>query len=116
MNRGTILAGQSGIAINGVDTVVGGITNGGTISAMVGGIVLNTVGDFSGGIVNSGSIISEDNFGIGIETVTVFGSSSAGGGITNTGTLQGDISLIRVGTFFWQYRQWQRWQDHQRGH
>ena len=37
---------------------------------MVGGIVLNTVGDFSGSQVNSGSIISEDDLGIGIETVS----------------------------------------------
>ena len=37
---------------------------------------------FLGGIINSSAIASQENVGIDLSTVTIFGSSSAGGGIT----------------------------------
>jgi hypothetical protein len=78
--------------------VSGGITNSGTISAGGVAIAVSETATFAGGISNSGKIASERS--IGISDVGVFGDSSAGGGITNTGTMQGLINLRAVATFF----------------
>ena len=110
-NSGTISAGGYGIYVYDVTTFFGGISNSGTISAGHAGIDVESVTTFSGGITNSGTISSAGTYGIYMSTparswagsatparsratmasmssgVTQFGSSSAGGGITNSGTI-----------------------------
>ena len=66
----------------------GGITNSGVISTAHAGVDLVSVATFLGNIVNnSGGKIIAGHGGIDVSTVSVFGTSSAGGGITNSGTI-----------------------------
>src|SRR5262249_5764987 len=84
----------------------GGITNAGLISggANNNGISVNSVTTFTGGIVNSaGGTIGAGRFGIHLSCVMQFGSSNAGGGITNAGLISGGsagIALKQIGSFF----------------
>ena len=94
VNNGTIsTTSRSGIEVQDVSTFLGGITNTGTISAGVGGkgIAIDG-GTFSGDIVNTGVVSGFD--GIGVSSVAVFGSASAIGAITNTGTIAGNIGIL----------------------
>ena len=72
----------------------GGITNSGTIFATASGIGVFNVATFLGSIVNrtGGKIITSKD-GIDVSSVVIFGTTSAGGGITNSGT----ISVGQVG-------------------
>jgi hypothetical protein len=126
-NSGTISARQSGILLQNFTTFVGGISNSGRIASTIGdGIDVFSVavfdnGSAGGGIINSGTISVGQNaiavigsaiFAGGISNsgriasqrsilvtdVGVFGDS-AGGGIANTGTMQGGIFLREVATF-----------------
>jgi hypothetical protein len=75
-----------GIAVAGVSSFAGGISNAGTISAVLAGIYVTGVSSFAGGISNAGTI-SAGSYGIyvGMTGSAQFGSKSAGG-ITNSGT------------------------------
>jgi|GEM_PF-786310 len=95
-NSGTISvssAGGPGIWIDDVGTVTGSIVNsaGGTVSAPLGGIFVVAATTFLGGITNAGLILASENGpdtagdGVVVTQITQFGSSSAGGGITNSG-------------------------------
>jgi hypothetical protein len=77
--------------------IFGGITNSGTISAGGAAIAIDDTATFAGGIGNSGKIAAQKS--ILVTSIGLFGDSSAGGGITNTGTMQGGIFLKEVGTF-----------------
>ena len=78
--------------------VSGGITNSGTISAAGAAIEIFDTATFAGGISNSGRLAAAKS--IAVTGVGFFGDSSAGGGITNTGTMQGGINLQADRTFF----------------
>ncbi|HEY2134680.1 MAG TPA: autotransporter domain-containing protein [Xanthobacteraceae bacterium] len=83
-NSGSI-SGGSNIRIESNATFFGGVVNSGTISGSF-GIVVEANGTVHGGITNS-RIISATQIGILVSSVAVFGSTSAGGGITNSGTI-----------------------------
>ena len=107
-STGLISGGLAGIQVGtggfAVTTFLGGITNAGTITSSIGtGILINTVSTFLGGITNTGGAIAVEAKGIEILHVAVFGSSSAGGGITNAGSIsssnQTAILINTVSTF-----------------
>jgi uncharacterized protein with beta-barrel porin domain len=110
-NSGTISAGNIGILVGRTanaganvtfSTFSGGISNGGTISAGNIGINVNDVSTFLGGITNSGTVTAAGGPGIAISNVAQFGSTSAGGGVVNTGTVSAagaGISVANVATF-----------------
>ena len=115
-NSGTISAGGIGILGGGtanlganagfrsvtISTFSGGISNGGTISAGNIGINVNDVSTFLGGITNSGTVTAAGGPGIAISNVAQFGSTSAAGGVVNTGTVSAagaGISVANVATF-----------------
>jgi autotransporter passenger strand-loop-strand repeat protein len=87
------------VAVFGNGSAGGGIVNSGTISAGQSAIAVVTVGTFAGGISNSGKIAAAVR-SIWVTDVGVFGNSNGAGGITNTGTMQGDVFLKTVETFF----------------
>jgi hypothetical protein len=95
VNNGTITTvSRTGIEVKDVSTFLGGITNTGTISAGFGGDGIRVGGGVAtlfGDIVNRG-VISDFN-GLIISSVAVFGDASAGGSISNTGTIGGDIGI-----------------------
>ena len=102
VNSGT-LSGSNGIAIGNVTTFQGGITNTQKITANSDGIIISVALSVSGAIVNSaGGTISAGLVGIALNSVTNFGTTSAGGGISNAGTISaatgikisGDVVLI----------------------
>jgi autotransporter-associated beta strand protein len=87
---GTISGGDTGIKLIRVTTFSGGITNTGAISggATLIGIFVEKGASFSGAIVNSaGGTITAGLAGVDVGSFAMFGSSSAGGGITNSGTI-----------------------------
>jgi hypothetical protein len=92
-NSGTISAGHShdGIFVSNTSIFSGGIRNAasGRIAAGASGIEVKLVTTFAGGISNAGTISASDfsRVGIYLSKDAVFGSSSAGGRITNTGTI-----------------------------
>src|SRR5262249_51903100 len=100
-NSGRI-AGRSGIALKtitvfGNPDAEGGITNSGVISAARTGVNISHVTTFLGGIVNLGTITAmpaTGDMGIHLTHVDVFGDSSAGGGITNAGTISAASQAI----------------------
>ena len=122
-NAGTITGGEFGVYVDGTGTFSGGITNSGQISGGGGGIQILNDGTFLGGITNSGQISGAGFAGIQIENdgtflggivnsaggtisssapggkgilitnVAVFGSSSAGGGITNAGLISSSDAI-----------------------
>ena len=104
----TVLPGKSstGIDVRVGSVFTGGITNSGTItgSALGLGIGVHDVSTFLGGISNSGYISagSVNNKGgiggIAIASVAMFGSTSAGGGITNGGVITLANTNFFVGT------------------
>ena len=108
---GSITAGNIGILVGGTanagasvkfSTFSGGISNSGTISAGNIGIYVNDVSTFFGGISNSGTITAAGGPGIAINNVAQFGSTTAGGGVVNTGTVSAagaGISVANVATF-----------------
>ena len=108
---GSITAGNIGILVGGTanagasvtfSTFSGGISNSGTISAGNIGIYVNDVSTFFGGITNSGTISAAGGPGIAINNVAQFGSTSAGDGVVNTGTVSAagaGISVANVATF-----------------
>ena len=78
----------------------GGIANSATTAVISGGnrgIRIENVSSFLGGISNAGLISGVETDGINVYSVALFGSSSAGGGITNTGTINGGGSGIFIG-------------------
>ncbi|WP_294534478.1 hypothetical protein, partial [uncultured Rhodoblastus sp.] len=94
-NSGTISAGHTGIGVEYVANFAGGIGNSGTISATArDGILVRGVTTFAGGISNGGKISA--SYGISVSSVSQFGSSSAGGGITNTGTISAGLTGIVI--------------------
>jgi uncharacterized protein YhjY with autotransporter beta-barrel domain len=100
VNAGMIAASNTGISVTNVSTFLGGITNSGTISAGSGytGISVTGVITFAGGIVNAASsTITAGARGIFVSNVAQFGSSSAGGGIVNAGTISAGNTGIAVG-------------------
>jgi uncharacterized protein YhjY with autotransporter beta-barrel domain len=106
-NTGTISAFHIAIDVGTVVNFSGGITNSGTINASgfsAGGIVVTGTRfeSFSGGITNSGTIIASgiDSQGIGVKSIAQFGSSSAGGGVTNSGMISGGIDVYSVSAFW----------------
>ena len=91
-NSGTITANRDGINLFHVVTFQGGISsNTGTIAAGLGIAMSGTY--FSGGIVNSGAI----NAGSSSPGIIVNGISTFVGGITNTGTITGQVGIDIVG-------------------
>jgi uncharacterized protein with beta-barrel porin domain len=92
-NSGMILGANTGILAQTVSVFAGGITNSGTISGLNTGILVKTVSVFAGGISNSGAIWSNSfntslfSRGIAVSNVQAFGTASAGGGISNSGTI-----------------------------
>ncbi|HEX3504581.1 MAG TPA: autotransporter domain-containing protein [Xanthobacteraceae bacterium] len=91
-NSGTIAGHTTAIYIDLVSTFAGGITNSGVVSAPVGIVVSGSGGGgsivtslFSGAISNSGTIAAV-HAGIVVTGVGQFGDS-AGGGITNSGSI-----------------------------
>jgi hypothetical protein len=109
-NSGAISAGTSndGIFVNNVSSFSGGIRNnsGGRIAAGSSGIEVKLVTTFTGGISNAGTISSTrlSRVGIYLSMDAVFGASSGGGGIMNTGTISAaggaGIDLFKVTTVF----------------
>ena len=101
------LTGAEGIFVNEVAVfgntgAGGGITNSGTIAAKNSGIRVGLVNSFSGGISNasSGKIVSTTGIGVFVGTsIAVFGNPSAGGGITNSGTISAHNSGILLQNF-----------------
>jgi len=96
----------AGIFATGVSTFIGNVSNSGTITANGAsgiGIFLRQVATFQGAVSNSGTI-SAHFIGIGVSSATVFGSASAGGGITNSGVISVSngtgISVQHVSTFY----------------
>ena len=93
----------SSVAVFGNSSSGGGITKSGTISAGQSGIRVGLVfTSFSGGISNasSGKIVSTSGIGIFVGTsIGVFGNPSAGGGITNSGTISAHQSGILLQNF-----------------
>ena len=84
-NSGLLSAGSQAIRIESNANFVGGITNSGTILAGFGiGVGFNST--VQGGITNTGTI-SAFSSGIFVTNAVVFGSTSAGGGITNMGLI-----------------------------
>jgi len=73
---------------------MGGISNSGVISAAGTAINVFSVTTFMGGITNSVSI--SGGRGIGVGTIAMFGSSSASGGIANSGTITAGTTGINV--------------------
>ncbi|HLH89674.1 MAG TPA: autotransporter domain-containing protein [Xanthobacteraceae bacterium] len=109
-NSATILAGGHGIFVGGstksggtltIATFLGGITNSGTVSGANGAIVVDLVTSFLGGINNSGLLEAPSHGGIAVSNASVVGTTSAGGGIVNGGTISAGtgIALNSVATF-----------------
>ena len=95
VNSGTII-GTYGILVGNVTALQGGITNTQKITGAIDSILISSTGSVSGAIVNSaGATISGENFGIdiAINSVANFSSTSAGGGITNAGTISGATGI-----------------------
>jgi hypothetical protein len=109
-NSGKISAGVSndGIFVLNSSLFSGGIRNnsGGRIAAGSSGIEVKLVTTFAGSISNAGTISTGDvsRVGVYLSKDAVFGSNSAGGGITNTGTIfsaaGAGIDLVSVATVF----------------
>ena len=92
------LTGSNSITVGNVTTFQGGITNTQKITAASDGIFIGSTGSVSGAIVNSaGATISGGLVGIAINSVVNFGSTSAGGGISNAGTLSGTTGIKITG-------------------
>jgi uncharacterized protein with beta-barrel porin domain len=93
-NSGTISAPSgNGIFVAGVDTFSGNIVNSGTIAAgnvapTIAAIRVAGVATFQGAIVNSSSGTLSGAVGIAVSGVSVFGTTSPGGGIVNQGLIQ----------------------------
>jgi len=100
-NSGAISAGNTGIAVQAVQTFFGNISNagGGTISAGGAGILVDeNVKQFVGNIVNMGAITAVSGIVVGCSC----GVSTFAGGITNSGTITAALAGIlvtNVGTF-----------------
>jgi len=102
--------GNDAIAVFAFSVFDGGIANSGTVSG--GGIIVAGGDTFLGGISNSGAITAagfggggkaKGGPGIVVSSVNVFGSASAGGGITNSGTIlapRTGVLVEFVSTFF----------------
>ena len=97
-NAGMVLGanGDYGIRVNGTTSFTGNISNSGTVSGPVGAVVITSVSTFSGGIDNTGLLASGAGGydGIKVTNVGVFGTTSAGGGIVNSGTITGSNGII----------------------
>ena len=119
--------GESGaIFVNNVSSFSGGIVNAanGLISALTSGIGVANVSTFTGGIINKGTISGgeerhlcrwrchfpgrhqqqwQDHCGLSsgdgilVSQINVFGNSSAGGGITNTGVISAHGTGVFIG-------------------
>jgi hypothetical protein len=112
-NSGTIFAGFHGaadIAVVGVSTFSGGITNskGGLLrnlrTGTFGGIYVDAVTSFSGGVRNAGTISVGGTFGVGIFGNTQFADvpMTFSGGVTNTGKIAAalvGVEIVGVSTF-----------------
>ncbi len=104
-NAGMVLGanGDYGIRINGTTSFAGNIGNSGTVSGPVGAVVITSVSTFSGGIDNTGLLAAGSGGydGIKVTNVGVFGTTSAGGGIVDSGTITGSngIAIGNVTTF-----------------
>ncbi|MGB7035301.1 MAG: hypothetical protein WBD71_07220 [Xanthobacteraceae bacterium] len=84
------------IYLHAITTFFGGITNSGTLTAAHGSAAISVGGvtTFLGAINNSGTIIAPLGNGVFVSNVSQFGSTSAGGGITNSGTISGAGGII----------------------
>ena len=111
-NSGSIGASQAGIWLQGGASFSGSIVNsaGGTISAVLGGIFVVAANTFVGGITNAGFISASGTGadaagdGVVVTQVAQFGSSNAGGGISNSGTIVSAqkvaVSVSDLSTFY----------------
>ena len=104
-NAGMVLGanGDYGIRVNGTTSFAGNISNSGTVSGPVGAVVITGVSTFAGGIDNAGLLAAgaggfDD---IKVTNVGAFGTTSAGGGIVNSGTITGSNGIVvsTVNTF-----------------
>jgi hypothetical protein len=98
-NSGKLTAAGEGIVVESITffgdvSAGGGIVNSGTISANRFGIDIVDVAAFYGGISNSGNIFVSLNSGA--SSAALFGNSSAGGGIVNSGTVAGRATAIGI--------------------
>src|SRR6202040_2215567 len=97
-NTGTISANNGIFVINGTvlgNSVAGGaIVNRGTILALDTGVLVGHVDSVFGGVSNSGKISA--SVGIAVKSGLVFGTASAGGGINNSGTITASIDGILI--------------------
>jgi outer membrane autotransporter protein len=85
-NAGTISANTTNIRVARASTFTGNIVNSGMLTGASGfAIRVELTSTFAGAIINSGSIAQHN--GILVSNASVFGTSSAGGGILNTGTI-----------------------------
>jgi uncharacterized protein YhjY with autotransporter beta-barrel domain len=119
-NGGTIWAHATGTGIYllHVSNFAGGISNSGMIDGGIAGILVDGVSTFLGGISNSGTISAAEVYlgvfvptpvpgvGIAVDNVAVFGSSTAGGGIVNSGNIEviglggAGIAVAYISTFW----------------
>ena len=88
--------GDYGIRVNGTTSFAGNISNSGTVSGPVGAVVITSVSTFSGGIDNTGLLAAGSGGfdGIKVTNVGMFGTTGAGGGIVNSGTITGSNGIV----------------------
>jgi autotransporter passenger strand-loop-strand repeat protein len=92
-NAGSLLATGTGVVLDNISTLFGGIKNSGVISSTsFAGVVVENVFTFSGGIANlSGGIITAAKTGLLVENGATFS-----GGVSNTGTISAGSARIEL--------------------
>jgi hypothetical protein len=93
-NTGTISASDRGIFLAIGSTFTGVVANTNVIAAHGTGIKISDVITLSGGVSNSGKITATSGTGIQIGSVTVLGSTSAGGSVVNSGTISAAKGIV----------------------
>ena len=90
-------------SIDNVSSFAGSISNSGALSGGSTDVDVRHVGTFNGGIINASTGTITGDYGIGVTTAVVFGTSSAGGGISNAGKIvatgAGGVYVSNVTTF-----------------
>jgi hypothetical protein len=92
-NAGSLLATGTGVVLDNISTLFGGIKNSGVISSTsFAGVVVENVFTFSRGIANlSGGIITAAKTGLLVENGATFS-----GGVSNTGTISAGSARIEL--------------------